>query len=113
MTSQPQPLPATRDQLAALARQAVKSDTVTDDILSELTLRVIALEEVAAARWPRRWFLAARLGRLLRRSVRDIEDGPYLTGFRLRRTEPAAAMWDRDALWPGHLTGHSPRHRAA
>jgi hypothetical protein len=33
--------------------------------------RISALEEVIAAKWPRRWILSLRLRRCLRRSVRD------------------------------------------
>jgi hypothetical protein len=106
------PRPATLGQLAALGDQVIESDLMTDEFLTWLTLRVIALEEVAAARWPRRLLVAARLGRLLRRSVRDIEDGPDLTGFRLRRVEDAATAWDRAALWPRSMAGEHPhRHR--
>lgn len=109
-----QPPAATRDDLLRLARRAIEADALTDDITSQLAMRVVQLEEVMAARWPRRWLLAARLGRVLRRSVRDIEDGPYLTGFRLRRIEDAAAMWDRAELWPDHIAAeHWPPHRAA
>jgi hypothetical protein len=58
----------------------VPGDTNEDDPfdvighLNELReQRISALEEVIAARWPRRWLLSLRLRRHLRRSVRGYD----------------------------------------
>lgn len=67
------------NRLAPLAVEAVpvtpggrEEDDPLDVIghLNELReQRISALEEVLAARWPRRWLLSLRLGRSLRQSV--------------------------------------------
>jgi hypothetical protein len=73
------------------ARGAIGDSLLTDSLMAALELRIIALEEVAAARWPRRLLLAARLGRSLRRSVTGYRwAGP---GFEGRRIEAAGDEW--------------------
>jgi len=92
------------DDLAALhaftvryIRSALAESRMNDEHGDLLAARVAALEEVAAARWPRRWLLAARLGRTLRASVRHIETGGT---FAARRAESASL-----AVHPGRRGG--------
>lgn len=61
----------------------------TDSLLDMLEDRIARLEEVAAARWPRRLLLARRLRRELRASVR------YVPGdtFTDRRAEAVGTEW--------------------
>jgi hypothetical protein len=71
-------------------RREVRADSERTDSLAEmLEHRVATLEEIAAARWPRRWLLAARLGRSLRRSVRHMPGGTFAE----RRAEAVTADW--------------------
>lgn len=73
------------------ARGAFAESLLTDSLLEMLELRIIALEEVAAARWPRRLLLASRLRRSLRRSVAPYGwAGPDFAG---RRIEAAGNDW--------------------
>jgi hypothetical protein len=74
--------PATRDDLDAVRREAVFDSSMTDEALDDLMFRVIQLEEVLAARWPRSILVRGRLARAIRRSVREI-DGSDFTGKRL------------------------------
>lgn len=62
---------------------------VTDSLMDMLENRIVRLEEVAAARWPRRLLLARRLRRELRASVR------YVPGdtFTDRRGEAVGSEW--------------------
>jgi hypothetical protein len=82
------------DQLAQL-RQDMDEDfawTMAHDQMLET--RIAALEEVAAARWPRRWLLAARLGRQLRASVRGYSwAGPAWTDKRGQAVSDSMAQY--------------------
>jgi hypothetical protein len=70
--------------------QAVLDDArYTDSILDLLEARLVALEEVAAARGVRRLALAARLGRALRDSVRPFAG----RSFSERRREAVTVDW--------------------
>jgi len=84
---------ATGDEVAAdlarLRRQTYDRNTMADSLADRLELRVATLEEIAAARWPRRWLLRARLGRSLRRSVRHMPGGTFAE----RRIEAVTTDW--------------------
>jgi hypothetical protein len=67
-------------------RDAIRESLDNDFMMGMLEDRITALEEVAAARWPRRILLAARLSRALRASV-----APY------RWAGPAFACWRAEA----------------
>jgi hypothetical protein len=49
-----------------LRREVAEDNAMTDVMADLLEHRVLAVEKVLAARWPRRWLLAARLRRDLR-----------------------------------------------
>jgi hypothetical protein len=70
--------------------------------MDALEARVVALEEVAAARWVGRLIVLSRLGRSLRASVRHISG----TTFAARRYEAGSAEWvlaqPRSPDNPGH-----------
>lgn len=51
------------------ARATIQAVEYGDAIASVLEDRVIRLEEITAARWPRRWLLRRRLAREIRASV--------------------------------------------
>jgi len=68
----------------AFARETVKSIETGDAYASVLERRVIRLEEIVAARWPRRWFLRRKLAREIRASV---------------------AIWDPGYIDPGNFHG--------
>lgn len=92
------------DDLAALhafavryIRSALAESRMNDEYAEQLAARVAAIEEVLAARWPRRWLLAARLGRVLRASVRHLG---YAGAFAERRAEDASL-----AVHPGPRRG--------
>jgi hypothetical protein len=53
----------------AFARQAVRVIETGDAYASVIERRVILLEEIVAARWPRSWLLRRRLRREIRASV--------------------------------------------
>jgi len=81
---------ATADALPPGFVRAVLDDAkMTDALMDALEARIIALEEVAAARGIRRLSAAWRLGRKLRASVR------YLPGrsFTERRVDAASTEW--------------------
>jgi hypothetical protein len=69
--------------------EAFRESLTTDSLAQSLETRVLELEAVAAARWPRRALLAWRLGRALRGSVRHIRGDT----FQDRRTEAAGIEW--------------------
>ena len=75
--------------LAGLHAQLAGQMADSDSMAWALEQRVLAIEEAAAARWPRRMLLASRLGRSLRASVRTL-DGE---SFADRRTEAASLEW--------------------
>jgi hypothetical protein len=71
-------------------RRQIRAYTDRNDSLADfLELRVAAVEEVLAARWPRRWLLAARLGRSLRGSIRHMPGGTFAE----RRIEAVTTDW--------------------
>lgn len=65
------------DELERFRRETIFSITQTDEFATELLLQVLAIEEVYAARWPRRILVRARLGRELRRSVAHIDGATF------------------------------------
>lgn len=67
MSGHPSPEYPTPDALAVELNRVID---FADEAQSELERRVIALEEIIAARWPRRVFLRRRLARELRASAR-------------------------------------------
>lgn len=84
------------DDLGALRRFTIRHarDMLQDSLFRDedeevLMARVTAIEEVFAARWPRRWLLAARLRRRLRASVRHLG---WVGSFADRRIETASLM---------------------
>jgi hypothetical protein len=82
----------TADALPPGFVRAVLDDaSYTDALMEALEARVIALEEVAAARGIRRLSAAWRLGRKLRASVRHFPGH----SFTERRFEAASTEWDR------------------
>jgi hypothetical protein len=74
---------------AGFARMILEDSRLTDGAIDALETRVVALEEVAAARGIRRWLAALRLARSLRESVRHIPG----TSFAERRYEAASTEW--------------------
>jgi hypothetical protein len=82
--------PAPPTSVAALAREVGQIMDWTDRAAGETDLRVLALEEIIAARWPRSVLLRRRLRRDLRASVRHTVHGH---GFRERRVESLASGW--------------------
>ena len=78
-------------------RRDLNFKTQWDDDQDEITeLRITALEELLAARWPRSVLLRRRLARDLRASVRDY--GPDAgEDFTSRRTQAIGDGWIR--LW--------------
>lgn len=75
------------------------------DDAGQLEDRVIRLEEITAARWPRSMFLRWRLAREIRASVAGYDDSYIPRGdFYGRRRQ-----WSGDAL----VTGSTPRHLAS
>jgi hypothetical protein len=81
----------TAQSLGRLWREVIFADEHTGSEMQMLEERITAMEEVAAARWPRRWLLAARLRRQLRASVR-----PYLAAegsFLWARVQSVSDSW--------------------
>src|SRR5262249_4367445 len=76
--------------LARLARETNRAITMTDEITSELTYQIVALEEIIAAPWWRRWRVRARLRADLRASVAETIHGEDFTE---RRLETLATGW--------------------
>jgi hypothetical protein len=64
----------------------------TDSLAEALEYRVSALEEIVAARWPRRMVLRARLARQLRASLRNVQGSTFAE----RRAEAAGLDWLAD-----------------
>ena len=54
-------------------RDVYQESAMTDELAEELLIQVVMIEEVIAARWPRRIVVRARLRRDLRASVRHVE----------------------------------------
>lgn len=69
---------------------ACRAADVGDSLSWMLERRVAALEEVTAARWPRRLLLTWRLGRQLRASVAPFR---WEHGFLWQRTEAVTTDW--------------------
>ncbi len=76
--------------LEALARELIAVSGFSDAAESMLEARIIRLEEITAARWPRRAFLRRRLARELRASAR--EHAYAGRGFRKRRLEAGGEL---------------------
>ena len=76
-------------------RRGIGADSRMTDALMEITeLRVLAIEAVLAARWPRSVLLRWRLARDLRASVRGY--GPDVgTDFATRRSQAVGDGWVR------------------
>ena len=94
-------------------RDWITDSLTTDQLAEHLEARVAALEEIAAARWPRRWLARARLGRQLRDSIRHFPGATFAD----RRGEAASADWLAGhqatqaatvATWRPVVTGVSP-----
>jgi hypothetical protein len=107
-STQSQP-PAGGDPVAQLRHELHEDFTFGAQQREHLELRLIALEEIAASRWPRRWLLRARLGRGLRASV------AYVQGrdFEERRLESASIEmtlpdWVRQSLTTPAATVATP-----
>lgn len=88
--------PLTVDDLAAECRESEDFIGRTIDCIED---RIIRMEELVAARWPRSMFLRRRLARELRASIAGISEAtaPGVgTGFRTRRAEAAgqAVIWE-------------------
>lgn len=61
------------EEIYAFMRATVFADETTDQTVSMLEDRLMDLEEIACAGWPRRIFLARRLRRKIRASIRGVE----------------------------------------
>ncbi len=70
-------------------RAVIDDASYTDSLLDLLEARLVALEQIAAARGVRRVALASRLGRALRDSVRPFAG----RSFAERRREAATVDW--------------------
>lgn len=75
--------------VARFRRQAHAEALTADSLMDMIELRVATLEQIAAARWPRRILVRARLGRQLRASIRHIPGATFAD----RRTEAVTADW--------------------
>jgi hypothetical protein len=62
----------TLEEIDALMRSAVRAGWMTDRSLSMLEERLTAREEIICAGWPRRVFLARRLRRAIRASIKGV-----------------------------------------
>lgn len=91
---------ASLEEFRKFQRDTVFYASRTDSELDMLEERVIALEEIIAARWPRSWLLRRRYARQLRASVAGY--GWVGPGFRIQRMEAA-----------GDLVGLSAEEREA
>jgi hypothetical protein len=85
----PGDLAALREFTMRHARDMLQDSLFRDEYDEVLMARVSAIEEVFAARWPRRWLLARRLRRSLRASVRHLG---WVGSFADRRVENASLM---------------------
>ena len=90
------------EDVKEFARATIKSIEYGDAMSSVLEERVIRLEEIVAARWPRSWILRRRLRREIRASVVTWDPGYIPKGdFRTRRYEAVSLMssdlYDRQA----------------
>lgn len=63
-------LGTSRDELAALRRDLERDGLLSNLAASQVEKRLAALEELMAARWPRRWWVRRRIARDLRASVK-------------------------------------------
>jgi len=73
---------STSDELTAIRRELRDTDEATGIMLDDLMFRLIALEEIVAARWPRSVLVRRRLAKAIRASVAEI-GGSDFTGKRL------------------------------
>lgn len=86
------------------ARQTIASIEFGDDDAELLEERVMRLEEIIAARWPRSWLLRRRLAREIRASVARRADDYARGDFRGRRgqwhaEQVSVARRDRERRW--------------
>lgn len=89
MTESSQTWPA----LDSLARELRAASDFSDSAEAMLESRIIALEELLAARWPRRAVLRRRLARQLRASARAHAHAGR--SFRARRLEAGGELIDQ------------------
>jgi len=79
------------------ARQTVRSIETTDAYFGVLERRVIRLEEIVVARWPRSWFLRRKVAREIRASVATW-DPEYIPRGNFCARRLAAATQEADAI---------------
>jgi hypothetical protein len=104
----PDPPGPARTPLEALRREVIFSINETDKHVDELQRQVVALEEIAAVRWPRSIVVRARLRRDLRRSVEHIQGATFAD----RRVNTIGSGWlDREEQLPEGDDEHGGRHR--
>ena len=70
-------------------RDVYQESAMTDALAEELLIQIVMIEEVLAARWPRRILVRARLRRDLRASVRHVDGGTWTD----RRIETLGTGW--------------------
>lgn len=101
---------ATRAEVDELHRAVIADNTMTDQLAGQLERRVIALEEIVAARWPRRIVVRRRLRRDLRRSVAHVQGATFTE----RRIEAIGSGWIRPLPATGRQRTAPPAtHEAA
>lgn len=91
--SQPEPCKPWAADLERLRHECGVGETMTDDLADHLESRVVAIEEVLAARGWRRLILRWRLARDLRSQV--VERGQMDGSWQDRRTEFVGQSWLR------------------
>ena len=67
------------EEVDAFMRATVRSAQMTDEALSMLEERLMDLEEIVYAGWPRRVFLVRRLRRKLRSSIQGFPGDSFAT----------------------------------
>ena len=82
-------LDALRNDLGQLRREVIQDSTTTEQLAETAELRITALEEVLAVRWPARILARWRLARDLRASVAHVQGGT----FGERRIEAIGTGW--------------------
>jgi hypothetical protein len=89
----------TAPELDAIRRQMRRDSEWSDESLDELQFRLLALEEIICARWPRRILVRYRLARRIRASVREIGG----SDFTAKRLNSIGTGWrDRIPPWDNH-----------
>jgi hypothetical protein len=69
----------TPEEIDAFMRATVRSQQMTDEAFSMLEERIMDVEEIVHAGWPRRVFLARRLRRKLRASIQPFPGDSFAT----------------------------------